>query len=197
MPFENLNLNPTTDELRAYYDAWDSYWIDHLIRDGWQGYKKIVNLVANIYELDLDTSIADIGCGPGPVGNMLSRHGYTKVDGYDISKTQLLQAEIDYRHIGLFDITHGPLLKKYNIITACGLFDDKHLDAKCAENIYNSLDNNGYLFTVMPDNGYFEKSGWANNAYFELVSQNKDSWQGYGDPKITDTYKYFVFTKRT
>jgi len=80
------------DSTQAHYDAWAAdYDRDLLERCGYSAHVIGANAFAAVNP-DRHLRIIDIGCGTGLVGVELRRHGFTQVDGLDISADMLSQA---------------------------------------------------------------------------------------------------------
>jgi SAM-dependent methyltransferase len=80
------------DSTEAHYDAWaPDYDRDLLERCGYSAHVIAADAFA-VANPDRHLRIIDIGCGTGLVGAELRRHGFTHIDGLDISADMLSQA---------------------------------------------------------------------------------------------------------
>lgn len=147
------------------------FYNDIIIKQGWNGYIKICGYI--LQNFDNKISIADIGCGTGETGKLLSLAGYKSVDGYDITPKMVKQSSNYYNKSILLDIESTPLPKTYDVILASGLYDYAGLDASSAENLNKSLKINGVVIMTNPDTNYFETHGWKDNKYFYNLYTSK------------------------
>ena len=131
-----------------------------------------------MHNFNPDVEIADIACGTGLVAKHLRPAFYDNIDGYDITEEYLVTAQSRYREVAYNDICAGPLPKKYDVITASGVFAPGHLSAKPSKNIADSLKQNGVFVMTNPSNAhghalipadysYLEEGGW--NAQNDLT----------------------------
>ena len=152
------------------YGKWETYTKDICEEAGWLGPLKTTQYV--IDNVDVRHEIADLACGPGPGGEILWRKGYANVDGYDLTEAFLEKAKQHYRNVGVIDIVKQPLPKQYDIILASGVFTKGHLSSAPAENIANSLKENGLLIITTPhmdDYDYIAESGWDKQTFLTQV----------------------------
>ncbi len=94
-------------EVRALYREWAPHY-DHEVftEAGFTGSDRIADLLAAYVE-DRSTTVLDLGCGTGAVGRRLHHHGFTAIDGYDLSPEMLEFAgrTNSYRHLHTVDLT--------------------------------------------------------------------------------------------
>ena len=75
-----------------YYDDWaDSYDKELLEEYGYCAHEIGAKALAET-QIPFDSPILDVGCGTGLAGVELSRFGYTKIDGLDVSAGMLERA---------------------------------------------------------------------------------------------------------
>jgi 2-polyprenyl-3-methyl-5-hydroxy-6-metoxy-1,4-benzoquinol methylase len=174
----NKNLNDSYNngfdnklEQRKLYDHWETYTQDICEEAGWVGPVKVTDYVIEKFA-DRTLEVADLGCGPGPVGEILKEAGYVNVDGYDLTEHFVSKAKQFYRDATVIDITQEEFPKKYDIILASGVFTKGHLSSAPAETIVKSLNENGVLIITTPnmeDYNYMEESGWNKQQFLTEV----------------------------
>lgn len=95
------------DSSREIYDDWSGSYDEHL-QSGF-GYISPAVAAAELAQIlhQRDREIIDFGCGTGLVGLTLHEHGFTRVDGADISTGMLQQAQAKrvYRNLMAIDLT--------------------------------------------------------------------------------------------
>jgi len=174
-------------EQRKLYDHWETYTQDICDEAGWLGPVKTARYVVENYIIK-SVEIADLGCGPGPVGEILKGAGYVNVDGYDLTEHFVSKAKQFYRDATVIDITQELFPKKYDIIIASGVFTKGHLSSAPAENIANSLKENGMLVITTPDMdnyNYMEEAGW-NEQQFLTEVKRIGPW-----PSLVTTHQHY------
>ncbi len=159
-------------EQRKLYDHWETYTQDICEEAGWLGPVKTTEYVIKNYPKQWEIEIADLGCGPGPVGEILWQAGYSNVDGYDLTEQFIEKAKEHYRYAVVIDITQEVFPKKYDIIIASGLFTKGHLSSAPAKNISKCLNEDGILVITTPDMdnyNYMEEAGWNKQQFLTEV----------------------------
>ena len=157
---------------KEIFENWDTYTNDIILTDNWIGPSKTAAWVMLNYNADVE--IADLACGPGAVGEILQKSRYLNVDGYDISMMFLNQAELYYRSVNYCDILATALPRKYPVIIASGVFTRGHLDSAPAQNLADSLTDDGVLVMTVPNQegyDYVNISGWDAQTALELVDE--------------------------
>ena len=72
------------DEVTALYREWATTYDDELKDNSYVAPQVGAGVFAE-HVRDLDARILDLGCGTGLVGQALATHGYTSIDGLDLS----------------------------------------------------------------------------------------------------------------
>lgn len=165
---EAARFDTLSDQLDIY-NNWIEYTEHIVVNQNWIGPSKAAAFVINHYETIV--TIADIGCGTGISGALLSLAGYRKIDGYDIVEQYINTSQKFYRKTAYCDILKTPLPIKYDVILASGIFNFHCLSALPAKNIYNSINPNGCFVMINPSrsSNYLEASGWIDQKYFDFV----------------------------
>lgn len=99
------------------------------------------------------TPVLDVGCGTGLLGQGLAGHGFTTIDGLDVSPEmmQVAQRRGVYRKFHAADL-HQPLAiadGTYGGMSCCGTFTHGHVDARCLDELFRILRPQApFAFTV-------------------------------------------------
>lgn len=136
-----MSDNPILSKLEAYeaqnlstkplYDEWSqNYENDLLIDLGYTAHIIVADALANILP-NRQASIIDIGCGTGLVAQELNRHGFTQIDGIDISQHMLVHAKAKgiYRNLLIGDMNGRTSITDncYDAAICAGSFAPGHL----------------------------------------------------------------------
>jgi len=121
-------------EAEAIYAEWaGSYDAEVFGALGFTGSDRIADLLAQHVD-DRSLPVLDLGCGTGRVGERLRRHGFTAVDGIDISNEMLAVAtgKDVYRRLDAVDLTAGGALPAagYAASVSAGTFTSGHVGAR-------------------------------------------------------------------
>ena len=123
--------------------------------------------------------VAEIGIGNGILSKTYFGDAEPTWDGYDISYQACRASEGRYKYIKKLDMNKQCLPKKYDCILGCGIFGYLHLDATGLENVYNSLNDNGFLIISIPrKRGYYITSGFETQSHFKLLEASKNFSSG-------------------
>ena len=162
------------------YDNWLEYTEEILVKQNWIGHAKTAAYVISNFHTDV--SIADIGCGTGSTGAILTMSGYRNVDGYDIVDSYIDASKKFYRKTEYCNILESTLPKRYDVIIASGLFNFGCLSSEPAKHIAKSLNRNGTFVMINPtDDIYLEKSGWNDQEYFDIVETSPEYYGRYAN----------------
>ena len=115
-----------------YYDDWaDSYDKELLEEYGYCAHEIGAKALAET-QIPFDSPILDVGCGTGLAGVELSRFGYTKIDGLDVSAGMLERArnqstyrQLFQKRIGVDNLSELP---SYKGILCVGSFGLGHME---------------------------------------------------------------------
>ena len=153
--FKNM---PPGEEMGKFYDSMDPEVYNEMLN--------VVNftekdvIVKQVYEtlkLPRDSWILDAGCGTGVIADMLSKEGYTNINGADASekfvefaKSKGWYKECDAFFFGVgldkFPAKHHG---KYDCCCASGVFVPNHMPPAAMDDIHISLKTGGYFVTAM------------------------------------------------
>lgn len=113
------------------YDAWARTY-DHDVFGvlGVTGSTRIADLLAEFVD-ERDTEVIDLGCGTGAVGRQLHNHGFTTIDGVDLSPAMLDVAAATgvYRTLSVMDLTTPIRVDspRYGAAVSAGTFTTGHV----------------------------------------------------------------------
>lgn len=161
------------DKLAAYeaagmstkplYDEWSQSYESDLVGGlGYTGHLIAANAMVEISP-EVTTSIIDIGCGTGLVGQELKSFGYTQIDGIDISEEMLniARPKAIYGKLIL-----GDLMKKtaidtdgYQAAVCAGSFAPGHLGPECFPEIVR-LVRPGSPIVIFMNGAYFVEDAY-------------------------------------
>ena len=140
-------------ESRALYRDWATTY-DKTMVDGLQ--YRSPTVVADLLRPHLakaQTRVLDIGCGTGLAGRALAVHGFTEIEGLDLSP-EMAQVAADsgaYRAFVMADLnaTLPVLDATYDAAMCCGTFTTGHVSAACLNEILRILRPGApFAFTV-------------------------------------------------
>ena len=174
-PDGNLVRNATynIELIKRRYNSWHTYEED-ILKTGWSGHEKMAEVMNALPDIEQRTDKADIGCGTGLLAKAWRRGDMV---GYDVSigQVEIARASGRYARVSELDINEHPLPKKYDLITACDLFNLTLATADCLPNVASSLKEGGLLIMTMPQHsGYHDEAGWPFQTSFELVSETDE-----------------------
>jgi SAM-dependent methyltransferase len=133
----------STDEARELYRRW-AHTYDHDVFDRLEvvGTRTIAELLSQ-HVADRTTPIIDLGCGTGAAGLHLRDHGFTTIDGADLSPEMLDIAATkgSYRHLVAVDLNDEFVLPAptYGASISAGTFVSGHVGPGAVERISDYL----------------------------------------------------------
>lgn len=132
----------TPDDAIELYRDWASHY-DHDVFDvlGFTGTNRVADLLAE-HVPDRGASVVDLGCGTGIAGVRLAEHGFTTVDGVDISLEMLAIAHERgvYRHVFAADLNKpSNIVHRYDASVSAGTFTSGHVGASALPSIVEML----------------------------------------------------------
>ena len=153
------------DELREIYDDWAESYEEDLVAWGYIGPSLNCGLVGRHVPTDAGP-ILDAACGPGNLGNLLSRLGYRELVGIDISEAMLAKAEA----LGVYQacrvMTLGERLDfpddHFAAALAAGVFTAGHAGPEAFDELVRVVKPGGHLIfslssAVYEDGGFKAK----------------------------------------
>jgi predicted TPR repeat methyltransferase len=129
---EQARAAGSPSQARAVYDAWAATYDEDVAGPGGDDYPLpgiVADVVARLTGPRAD--VLDAACGTGLVGAALARHGFTSVDGLDISPRMIARARARhvYHDLGPADLTQRlpGAGDKFGIVTCVNAFEPGHL----------------------------------------------------------------------
>jgi predicted TPR repeat methyltransferase len=175
-------------ECKEVYQDWAQTYDETMVDDlSYTAPKTVADVLANFLPNKRST-ILDLGCGTGLVGEGLKDLGYETIDGVDFSGEMLKVAEKRgvYRQLLLEDLTKTTSIPSgaYDAAICAGLFTCGHLDASCLEEVFRTIKPNG-LFAgairqqIWEEMGFLEKfTKWEGEQKIKIVSkQHMDNYE--------------------
>jgi SAM-dependent methyltransferase len=140
-------------ESRALYRDWAETY-DQTMLEGlnYQSPQLVADLLAT-HLPQKDVPVLDVGCGTGLAGQVLAGHGFSAIDGLDISPEMMQVAARRgvYRGFVTADL-NAPLAladASYAGMCCCGTFTHGHVDANCLDALFRILRPGApFAFTV-------------------------------------------------
>ncbi len=149
------SLQSADAAVELYRDWAQTYDDDVFVTLGVTGSSRIAQLLAD--HADLEATVLDLGCGTGAVGSHLRAHGFTTVDGWDISPEMLeLAAQRgSYRALRVVDLTRPfdghAYTERYASSISAGTFTSGHVDATAVPRIGEVLAEHAVVAWVIAD----------------------------------------------
>ena len=175
----------TTAEAAALYRSWAAdYDADVFGRAGVTGTDRIADLLAQ-HLPDRTAPIVDLGCGTGAAGARLLRHGYTAVDGMDLSPEMLAVAARKqvYRSLVAADLGAGLPVRagSYAGAVSAGTFRAGHVGVEAVPVIIRSLRPGAIVAWTIADWPSFAQvaSSW------EILHLASEPFRRGGDAEMT------------
>lgn len=157
------------DNMRLYADWAGTYESDFVARNGYVGYRRVVEQLAQRLT-DLDASIIDVGCGTGICGSALAKLGFSTLDGIDISPEMLAEAGKKihddgrpvYRRLMQADLTQPVDLDSgtYEGLVCAGTFTHGHLGPECLGEVWR-IAAPGSICAIGINANHYSEAGFA------------------------------------
>lgn len=154
-----------TDEGQQLYREWAETYDATMVEGlGYLSPRLLVELFAQ-HATPGDGAILDLGCGTGLVAVELARHGFTLVDGLDLSESMMAVAARTglYRNLLEGDLTtHLEIDTDAYAAAVCnGTFTSGHVDASCLDEIVRIIAPGG-LFACAVHHSVWDALGFAD-----------------------------------
>ena len=141
------------EKSRALYRDWAQTYDQTMLQGlSYQSPAVVADLLAR-HLAARDVAVLDVGCGTGLAGHNLAAHGFSVIDGIDVSPEMMQVAERRgiYRHFINADL-HGKLPiteASYGGALGSGIFTHGHVDARCLDELFRVLQPGApFAFTV-------------------------------------------------
>lgn len=137
------------DDVHEVYAGWaDTYEQDLNEEYGYVAPQVTIDIFARHF-FDRSAAILDVGCGTGLAGVELKRHGFTIIDGTDLSSAMVDQAETKgiYRTLSVGDISAGLDIpdNHYGAVTCVGVFAMGHVGPSSLDELIRIIQPGGIL----------------------------------------------------
>ncbi|MFT5116413.1 MAG: SAM-dependent methyltransferase [Parasphingorhabdus sp.] len=145
---KNVSIDPA-----EHYDDWAARYNDDLLNEYGYTAHKLATLALTRMLQDKSASIIDVGCGTGLVGLELAESGFKTIDGIDISKNMLAEAEkINvYRSLLWQDAEKDSVIDDgaYNAVISAGSFGKGHMGPDALGSLISMAVPNGLVVIFM------------------------------------------------
>lgn len=135
------------DETRALYDDWSKSYEDEVARNGYATPGRCAQALADVLD-DKEQPILDFGCGTGLSGLALKLHGFTRIDGVDLSADMLDEAKAKNIYATLTQIEADTPLETasgYTAIAAVGVIGAGAAPLSVLAMLFDVLRTGGFL----------------------------------------------------
>jgi len=138
---------------RSLYRDWAETYDETMLQGlHYQSPETVARMLAR-HLPDRDAAVLDIGCGTGLLGQGLARHGFTTIDGLDVSPEmmQVAQRRGVYRRFHCADLNRPLAIAdaSYAGMSCCGTFTHGHVGAGCLDELARVLAAGApFAFTV-------------------------------------------------
>ncbi len=153
------------EKSRALYRDWAQTYDQTMLQGlNYQSPAVVADLLAR-HLVARDAAVLDVGCGTGLAGHNLATHGFSVIDGIDVSPEMMQVAEHRgiYRHFINADL-HGQLPiadASYSGALGSGIFTHGHVDSRCLDELFRVLQPDApFAFTVKLE--VFESLGFKD-----------------------------------
>ncbi|XP_072024765.1 methyltransferase-like protein 27 isoform X2 [Amphiura filiformis] len=129
------NYPHTVEGIKQFYDEWAPNYAKDLTHDNYTAPRWLAETIAKLV-INKDANIMDMACGTGLVAQELRQHGFTNIDGVDISTISLKFSKERgiYRRLICDRIGTNKLDIQddtYDGLVLCGSLGQGHLNQEC------------------------------------------------------------------
>ncbi|TVM36743.1 class I SAM-dependent DNA methyltransferase [Oceanidesulfovibrio marinus] len=166
----------TQDQLNEAYKLWcTDYDRDCVQGMGYVGPMTACRMLDTYLESP-ESRVLDAGCGTGLVGQVLSKHGYGRVDAMDISKDMLQVAKEKDVYNKFFQADMSEPLEvlnddTYDASICVGTFTYKHVGPEAFNELIRVTKPGGYVCFTIRD-GAYQEYGYRKRMH-ELEADNQ------------------------
>ncbi len=207
-----FKLDGDEDAIKEFYADWAENYDKDTAGIHYSASQSTYNLFTSLPDsefLTVDTNnkalrIMDVGCGTGLMGKMLNQHGYTNIDGCDISLEMVQEAnklEIYNELTADIDINQpiNPDWKDvYDISISVGVFTPGHVDPEALNQMID-MTKTGGLILVSTRLAYYDSTDYQQVSD-QLEKEGKikllkvDKNQPYTDDSPAHYWAYVVLS---
>ena len=143
--------NFAQDKIAEHYDELSSHYEEIYLRAGWHDPLKCAELAKDCVKDNAEVStVLDMGCGTGLVGQYLKERGFKNIIGVDASRGMLDKAQEKGSYTELIELFLGApttfpesLQNRFDVITASGILAEGHLDNQVFDEMLLALKTGG------------------------------------------------------
>ena len=162
----------TSDEIKSIYDEWAKDYDHDLVDDHAYAMPARAAAMAARCVTDLSSSVLDVGCGTGLSGLALRHHGFTCLDGCDLSPNMLAIARDRSLYDRLFevDLLAPPMDvndNHYDLTIAVGAFATGHLGGPAVDELCRITRQGGTV--IITTNDPFYETGILQATFERLL----------------------------
>lgn len=166
-------------KIGAQYDEVADKYEAYLEFMGYPDPEHVVTHIRDVCKIPKDALINDFGMGTGLVGDMLTKEGYTHIDGCDASEglLEIARKKGTYKEAKYFYLVNDPLpaewVGKYDVVCSAGLMTHDHIGAETIDEKIKALRPGGpgiFIFTTRVD--YMDSQGYQKRLD-DLVAEGK------------------------
>lgn len=196
---QSMSLNGDTEALAVYYAEWADEYDADVGGDEYGLPNSVLVAIEAAAETvprlrDPDLRILDAGCGTGRVGVALATHGYTTIDGIDLSPEMAALAEARgiYRTIEAdIDLTVDPpdrWRQSAELVVVGGVFTVGHIPPESLQCVAQLVEPGGVLITTVRP-GYYDTTNYGEVSTAFVTSETADLLAYFDDlPYTADTH---------
>ncbi|MEM6342097.1 MAG: methyltransferase domain-containing protein [Pseudomonadota bacterium] len=148
-------------ETKALYDEWAASYDAEVTENGYVTPDRCARAL-KAQGADLKAPILDFGCGTGLSGLALRLAGFERIDGVDLSREMLAEAEAKsvYRNLSLITAGDNPVRKPgtYNAIAAIGVIGAGAAPISVFDTLMKALGPGGKLVFSFNDHALADKA---------------------------------------
>jgi len=182
-----------SEEARAFYRDWAASY-DGDVFEGQKviGSDRIADLLAASMK-DGRGAVIDLGCGTGRVAARLTAHGFSVIDGLDLSPEmlQVARAKGLYRHLVAADLNQPLAIAaaRYDAAVSAGTFTTGHVGAGALGEVLRIVKPGGVIAIVIADvvwqAGGFDETlaGLVDAGRIAVVSGTHEAIIAGGEPQ--------------
>jgi len=168
-------------DAEGYNKVWnDNGFITHYNEQHLRLYNDIISFIIKKEIIENAYTVADIGCGPGKLIDMLSKkYPKKKYFGFDFSKTAIEAAQQNYKNINfqVHDI-YKPIEEKYDFVICSETIEHLLYPKNAVNNLLNATTKTCLL--TIPDGRIDNYQGhinfWSEESFNCFLQEYSDKW---------------------
>lgn len=151
-----IDINKLSDnERKEYNDVQVNYREGRGFSEDAERFEKYLYYINRLASAGSDSSILDVGCGPGPLERYLHKYGYTEVDAIDFSSEGIKICkenvpEYNYKVGNINDIKNIYSGRKFDITFCCQVLEHIPHHEDIFKQLYNLTKAGGMMIVSVP-----------------------------------------------